>query len=140
MNNCYCNDIKARCRFICRIITGELKFKSPNLFFFFYVFLFVALNQQRITQSAPVKQGTQLPSSPQNQAVMGGNNQMRLQQLQLEKERLRLKHQELLRPRPQVRHVHTLTHTRTQIFSTTLNTSQVFKQTISSPSKNERCR
>ncbi|KAB5575097.1 hypothetical protein PHYPO_G00216900 [Pangasianodon hypophthalmus] len=60
-----------------------------------------ALNQQRITQSAPVKQGTQLPSSPQNPAVMGGNNQMRLQQLQLEKERLRLKHQELLRPRPQ---------------------------------------
>ncbi|XP_060779384.1 transcriptional coactivator YAP1 isoform X2 [Neoarius graeffei] len=60
-----------------------------------------ALNQQRITQSAPVKQGTQLPSSPQNPAVMGGSNQMRLQQLQLEKERLRLKHQELLRPRPQ---------------------------------------
>ncbi|XP_062861200.1 transcriptional coactivator YAP1 [Trichomycterus rosablanca] len=60
-----------------------------------------ALNQQRITQSAPVKQGTQLPSSPQNQAVLGSNNQMRLQQLQMEKERLRLKHQELLRPRPQ---------------------------------------
>ncbi|XP_046720975.1 transcriptional coactivator YAP1 isoform X2 [Silurus meridionalis] len=60
-----------------------------------------ALNQQRITQSAPVKPGTQLPSSPQNPTIMGGNNQMRLQQLQLEKERLRLKHQELLRPRPQ---------------------------------------
>ncbi|XP_026994964.1 transcriptional coactivator YAP1 isoform X2 [Tachysurus fulvidraco] len=58
-----------------------------------------ALNQQRITQSAPVKQGTQLPSSPQNPPVMGGNSQLRLQQL--EKERLRLKHQELLRPRPQ---------------------------------------
>ncbi|KAM9481304.1 transcriptional coactivator YAP1 [Clarias gariepinus] len=56
-----------------------------------------ALNQPRITQSAPVKPGTQLPSSPPNLAVMGG----RLQQLQLEKERLRLKHQELHRPRPQ---------------------------------------
>uniref|UniRef100_A0AAZ3SGY0 WW domain-containing protein n=1 Tax=Oncorhynchus tshawytscha TaxID=74940 RepID=A0AAZ3SGY0_ONCTS len=47
------------------------------------------LNQQRITQSAPGKQGSQLPSSPQS----GG--------LQMEKERLRLKHQELLRTRPQ---------------------------------------
>ncbi|MGH0191432.1 UNVERIFIED_CONTAM: hypothetical protein FKN15_063792 [Acipenser sinensis] len=35
---------------------------------------------------------------------MGSNSQMRLQQLQMEKERLRLKHQELLRQvRPQVR-------------------------------------
>ncbi|KAL6478626.1 hypothetical protein MHYP_G00120590 [Metynnis hypsauchen] len=59
-----------------------------------------ALNQQRISQSAPVKQGAQLPSSPQNTGVMGGNSQMRLQQLQMEKERQRLKHQELLR-RPQ---------------------------------------
>lgn len=48
-----------------------------------------ALNQQRITQSAPVKQG----------GIMGGNSQLRLQQL--EKERLRLKQQELLRQRPQ---------------------------------------
>ncbi|KAG7217648.1 hypothetical protein INR49_021337 [Caranx melampygus] len=56
-----------------------------------------ALNQQRITQSAPVKQGGQLP--PQHSGVMGGNNQMRLQQI--EKERLRLKQQELLRQRPQ---------------------------------------
>eukprot|EP00063_Salmo_salar_P065511 XP_014040346.1 PREDICTED: transcriptional coactivator YAP1-like [Salmo salar] len=32
---------------------------------------------------------------------MVGSNQMRLQQLQMEKERLRLKHQELLRTRPQ---------------------------------------
>ncbi|XP_036440758.1 transcriptional coactivator YAP1 [Colossoma macropomum] len=59
-----------------------------------------ALNQQRISQSAPVKQGPPLPSSPQNTGVMGGNSQMRLQQLQMEKERQRLKHQELLR-RPQ---------------------------------------
>lgn len=59
-----------------------------------------AINQQRITQSAPVKQGSQLPSSPQS-GVMGGNNQIRLQQqIQLEKERHRLK-QELLRQRPQ---------------------------------------
>ncbi|XP_028818502.1 transcriptional coactivator YAP1 isoform X1 [Denticeps clupeoides] len=56
-----------------------------------------ALNPQRITQSAPVKQAGQLPSSP---PTMGGNSQMRLQQLQIEKERLRLK-QELLRQRPQ---------------------------------------
>ncbi|XP_075957105.1 transcriptional coactivator YAP1 isoform X3 [Anarhichas minor] len=55
-----------------------------------------ALNQQRISQSAPVKQGGQLPPG-----IMGGNNQMRLQQI--EKERLRLKQQELLRQRPQVR-------------------------------------
>uniref|UniRef100_A0A3Q1GQW6 Yes1 associated transcriptional regulator n=1 Tax=Acanthochromis polyacanthus TaxID=80966 RepID=A0A3Q1GQW6_9TELE len=57
-----------------------------------------ALNQQRITQSAPVKQGGQLPPS-HHSAVMGGNNQLRLQQI--EKERLRLKQQELLRQRPQ---------------------------------------
>uniref|UniRef100_A0A667Z238 Yes1 associated transcriptional regulator n=1 Tax=Myripristis murdjan TaxID=586833 RepID=A0A667Z238_9TELE len=57
-----------------------------------------ALNQQRISQSAPVKQGGQLPPSPHS-GVMGGNNQMRLQQM--EKERLRLKQQELLRQRPQ---------------------------------------
>ncbi|XP_020490508.1 transcriptional coactivator YAP1 isoform X2 [Labrus bergylta] len=55
-----------------------------------------ALNQQRITQSAPGKQGGQLP--PSHSAVMAGN-QMRLQQI--EKERLRLKQQELLRQRPQ---------------------------------------
>ena len=60
---------------------------------------FAALNQQRMTQSAPVKQGGPLP--PPHSGVMGGNNQMRLQQL--EKERLRLKQQELLRQRPQVR-------------------------------------
>lgn len=89
---------------------GDCRRNEVQISSFFFVFLCVGLNQQRITQSAPVKQGTQLPSSPQNQAVMGGNNQMRLQQLQLEKERLRLKHQELLRPRPQVRHVHTHTH------------------------------
>lgn len=59
-----------------------------------------ALNQQRISQSAPVKPGPPLPSSPQNAGVIGGNSQLRLQQLQMEKERLRLKHQELLR-RPQ---------------------------------------
>uniref|UniRef100_A0A673WUA7 Yes1 associated transcriptional regulator n=1 Tax=Salmo trutta TaxID=8032 RepID=A0A673WUA7_SALTR len=59
------------------------------------------LNQQRITQSAPGKQGGQLPSSPQSGGVMVGSNQMRLQQLQMDKERLRLKHQELLRTRPQ---------------------------------------
>ncbi|XP_036381246.1 transcriptional coactivator YAP1-like isoform X4 [Megalops cyprinoides] len=51
-----------------------------------------ALNQQRISQSAPVKQTPPLPSSPQ-----GRVSQMRLQQLQMEKERLRLKHQDLLR-------------------------------------------
>uniref|UniRef100_A0A8C6S2Y6 Yes-associated protein 1 n=1 Tax=Neogobius melanostomus TaxID=47308 RepID=A0A8C6S2Y6_9GOBI len=57
-----------------------------------------ALNQQRITQSAPVKQAGQLPPNAHS-AVMGGNSQMRLQQI--EKERLRLKQQELLRQRPQ---------------------------------------
>ncbi|XP_024133527.1 transcriptional coactivator YAP1 isoform X2 [Oryzias melastigma] len=57
-----------------------------------------ALNQQRITQSAPVKQGGPLPPNPHG-GVMGGNSQMRLQQL--EKERMRLKQQELLRQRPQ---------------------------------------
>ncbi|KAM4590642.1 transcriptional coactivator YAP1 [Fundulus diaphanus] len=46
-----------------------------------------ALNQQRITQSAPVKQSGQLPPSTHG-GVMGGNNQLRLQQI--EKERLRL--------------------------------------------------
>ncbi|XP_006627851.1 transcriptional coactivator YAP1 isoform X4 [Lepisosteus oculatus] len=56
-----------------------------------------ALNQQRITQSAPVKQASPLPSQSPQGGVLGGNNQMRLQQLQMEKERLRLKHQELLR-------------------------------------------
>lgn len=62
-------------------------------------FVSSAMNQQRISQSAPVKQGSQLPSSPQS-GVMGGNNQIRLQ-LQMEKERQRIK--ELLRQRPQVR-------------------------------------
>ncbi|XP_029964458.1 transcriptional coactivator YAP1 [Salarias fasciatus] len=57
-----------------------------------------ALNQQRITQSAPVKQGGQLPPSTLS-GVMGGNNQMRLPQI--DKERLRMKQQELLRQRPQ---------------------------------------
>ncbi|XP_017271941.1 transcriptional coactivator YAP1 [Kryptolebias marmoratus] len=57
-----------------------------------------ALNQQRITQSAPVKQGGQLPPSTHS-GVLGGNNQMRLQQI--EKERLRLKQHEALRQRPQ---------------------------------------
>ncbi|XP_051934493.1 transcriptional coactivator YAP1 isoform X2 [Hippocampus zosterae] len=52
-----------------------------------------ALNQQRISQSAPVKQGGQLPSG-----TLSGVNQLRLQKM--EKERLRLK-QELLRQRPQ---------------------------------------
>ncbi|KAK1785138.1 hypothetical protein P4O66_018551 [Electrophorus voltai] len=60
-----------------------------------------ALNQQRISQSAPVKPGAPLPPSPQNAPILGGNSQMRLQQLQMDKERLRLKHQELLRQRPQ---------------------------------------
>ncbi|XP_005173719.1 transcriptional coactivator YAP1 isoform X1 [Danio rerio] len=58
-----------------------------------------AMNQQRISQSAPVKQGSQLPSSPQS-GVMSGNNPIRLQQIHIEKERLRIK-QELLRQRPQ---------------------------------------
>ncbi|XP_067275128.1 transcriptional coactivator YAP1 isoform X2 [Pseudorasbora parva] len=58
-----------------------------------------AMNQQRISQSAPVKQGSQLPSSPQS-GVLGGNNQIRLQQIQMDKERARIK-QELLRQRPQ---------------------------------------
>ncbi|XP_058145184.1 transcriptional coactivator YAP1 isoform X4 [Dasypus novemcinctus] len=60
-----------------------------------------AMNQ-RISQSAPVKQPPPLaPQSPQG-GVLGGSSsnqqqQMRLQQLQMEKERLRLKQQELLR-------------------------------------------
>ncbi|XP_061828159.1 transcriptional coactivator YAP1 isoform X2 [Nerophis lumbriciformis] len=52
-----------------------------------------ALNQQRISQNAPVKAGGQLPPS-----ILSGVNQMRLQKM--DKERLRLK-QELLRQRPQ---------------------------------------
>ncbi|XP_077467370.1 transcriptional coactivator YAP1 [Stigmatopora argus] len=52
-----------------------------------------ALNQQRISQSAPVK-----PSGPLPSATLGSVNQLRLQKM--EKERLRLK-QELLRQRPQ---------------------------------------
>ncbi|XP_015426931.1 PREDICTED: transcriptional coactivator YAP1 isoform X2 [Myotis davidii] len=61
----------------------------------------VAMNQ-RISQSAPVKQPPPLaPQSPQGGVLGGGNSnqqqQMRLQQLQMEKERLRLKQQELLR-------------------------------------------
>ncbi|XP_051782426.1 transcriptional coactivator YAP1 isoform X3 [Erpetoichthys calabaricus] len=62
-----------------------------------------ALNQTRISQSAPVKQTPPLPTQSQQSAVIGGNNQqLRLQQLQMEKEKLRLKHQELLRQvRPQ---------------------------------------
>ncbi|XP_016289377.1 transcriptional coactivator YAP1 isoform X10 [Monodelphis domestica] len=60
-----------------------------------------AMNQ-RISQSAPVKQPPPLaPQSPQGGVLGGGSSnqqqQIRLQQLQLEKERLRLKHQELLR-------------------------------------------
>ncbi|PWA28056.1 hypothetical protein CCH79_00012090 [Gambusia affinis] len=47
----------------------------------------ITLNQQRLTQSAPGKQSGQLPSNTLG-GVMGGNNQLRLQQI--EKERLRL--------------------------------------------------
>uniref|UniRef100_A0A8C6QTA2 Transcriptional coactivator YAP1 n=1 Tax=Nannospalax galili TaxID=1026970 RepID=A0A8C6QTA2_NANGA len=59
-----------------------------------------AMNQ-RISQSAPVKQPPPLaPQSPQGGVLGGGNSnqqqQIRLQQLQMEKERLRLKQQELL--------------------------------------------
>ncbi|XP_067890175.1 transcriptional coactivator YAP1 isoform X2 [Heterodontus francisci] len=59
-----------------------------------------AMDQQRLTQSAPVKTSPSMgPHSPQGGAISGSNTQqqMRLQQLQFEKERLRLKHQELLR-------------------------------------------
>ncbi|XP_029458274.1 transcriptional coactivator YAP1 isoform X7 [Rhinatrema bivittatum] len=58
-----------------------------------------AVNQQRLSQSAPVKPAS-ASQSPQGGVIGGGSNQqqqMRLQQLQMEKERLRLKHQELLR-------------------------------------------
>ncbi|XP_040113715.1 transcriptional coactivator YAP1 [Oryx dammah] len=60
-----------------------------------------AMNQ-RISQSAPVKQPPPLaPQSPQGGVLGSGSSnqqqQMRLQQLQMEKERLRLKQQELLR-------------------------------------------
>ncbi|XP_030056099.1 transcriptional coactivator YAP1 isoform X4 [Microcaecilia unicolor] len=63
-----------------------------------------AVNQQRLSQSAPMK-APSASQSPQGSVMGGGANQqqhMRLQQLQMEKERLRLKHQELLRQvRPQ---------------------------------------
>uniref|UniRef100_A0A673TXE0 Transcriptional coactivator YAP1 n=2 Tax=Suricata suricatta TaxID=37032 RepID=A0A673TXE0_SURSU len=55
---------------------------------------------QRVGQSAPAKQPPPLaPQSPQGGVLGSGgsNQQMRLQQLQMEKERLRLKQQELLR-------------------------------------------
>nr|XP_033805130.1 transcriptional coactivator YAP1 isoform X9 [Geotrypetes seraphini] len=58
-----------------------------------------AVNQQRLSQSAPVKPPP-ASQSPQGSVMGGGSSQqqqMRLQQLQMEKERLRLKHQELLR-------------------------------------------
>uniref|UniRef100_A0A8L2QHR7 Yes1 associated transcriptional regulator n=1 Tax=Rattus norvegicus TaxID=10116 RepID=A0A8L2QHR7_RAT len=60
-----------------------------------------AMNQ-RITQSAPVKQPPPLaPQSPQGGVLGGGSSnqqqQIQLQQLQMEKERLRLKQQELFR-------------------------------------------
>uniref|UniRef100_A0A8C6XPI3 Yes1 associated transcriptional regulator n=1 Tax=Naja naja TaxID=35670 RepID=A0A8C6XPI3_NAJNA len=60
-----------------------------------------AMNQ-RISQSAPVKQPPPLASQSPPGGVLGGGTsnqqqQIRLQQLQMEKERLRLKHQELLR-------------------------------------------
>lgn len=73
------------------------------------IFCFLAAMNQRISQSAPVKQPPPLaPQSPQGGVLGGGSSnqqqQMRLQQLQMEKERLRLKQQELLRQvRPQVR-------------------------------------
>ncbi|XP_043435101.1 transcriptional coactivator YAP1 isoform X2 [Leopardus geoffroyi] len=60
---------------------------------------------QRVGQSAPAKQPPPLaPQSPPGGVLGSGgsNQQMRLQQLQMEKERLRLKQQELLRQvRPQ---------------------------------------
>ncbi|XP_030056100.1 transcriptional coactivator YAP1 isoform X5 [Microcaecilia unicolor] len=63
-----------------------------------------SVNQQRLSQSAPMK-APSASQSPQGSVMGGGANQqqhMRLQQLQMEKERLRLKHQELLRQvRPQ---------------------------------------
>ncbi|KAM4700727.1 transcriptional coactivator YAP1 isoform 3-T3 [Discoglossus pictus] len=63
-----------------------------------------AMNQ-RLSQSAPVKSPPpHTPQSPQSTVMGGGGNQqqLRLHQLQMEKERLRLKHQELLRQvRPQ---------------------------------------
>ncbi|KAM4700728.1 transcriptional coactivator YAP1 isoform 4-T4 [Discoglossus pictus] len=58
-----------------------------------------AMNQ-RLSQSAPVKSPPpHTPQSPQSTVMGGGGNQqqLRLHQLQMEKERLRLKHQELLR-------------------------------------------
>ncbi|XP_069058475.1 transcriptional coactivator YAP1 isoform X3 [Pleurodeles waltl] len=61
---------------------------------------------QRLSQSAPVKPPPPLISqSPQSNLIGGGTSQqqqMRLQELQMEKQRLRLKHQELFRQvRPQ---------------------------------------
>lgn len=73
------------------------------------MFCFIAAMNQRISQSAPVKQPPPLaPQSPPGGVLGSGGSsqqqQMRLQQLQMEKERLRLKQQELLRQvRPQVR-------------------------------------
>ena len=70
---------------------------------------FISAMNQRITQSAPVKQPPPLaPQSPQGGVLGGGSSnqqqQIQLQQLQMEKERLRLKQQELFRQvRPQVR-------------------------------------
>lgn len=71
------------------------------------MFCFILAVNQRVGQSAPAKQPPPLaPQSPPGGVLGSGgsNQQMRLQQLQMEKERLRLKQQELLRQvRPQVR-------------------------------------
>ncbi|XP_043927912.1 transcriptional coactivator YAP1-like [Protopterus annectens] len=59
----------------------------------------ISMKQKQISQSAPVKQTSAFASqTPQSGTLRGSNQpqQVRLQQLQMEKERLRLKHQELL--------------------------------------------
>ncbi|KFO22068.1 Yorkie like protein [Fukomys damarensis] len=94
---------------------------------------------QRISQSAPVKQPPPLaPQNPQG-GVMGGSNsnqqqQMRLQQLQMEKERPQLKQQELLRQAMQTINPGTANSPKCQELALHAGARQWNSKSVSSPS------